>query len=119
MVKIDGFNFGFIVIDGKQYVNDVLILPDGNVLDRNPSMGRTGNHNISRNEIENLCKTEPEVVLLGCGTSWMVRLSESAEKYLQAINLNPIILNSSSVADKYNQLTSEGKRVAALIHVTC
>jgi hypothetical protein len=28
MAKINSFNFGFIMIDGKQYVCDVLILPD-------------------------------------------------------------------------------------------
>ena len=119
MAKIDSFNFGFIAIDGKQYVNDVLIFPDGSVKDRDPSMRRTGNHKISIEEIEYLCKTQPEIILLGCGTSWMVRLSESAEKYLQDINLNPIMLNSSAVVEKFNQLTEEGKRVAALIHVTC
>ena len=31
MAKIDSFNSGFIVIAGKQYLYDVLILPDGTV----------------------------------------------------------------------------------------
>jgi len=28
---MNSFNFGFIVVDGKQYVYDVLILPDGTI----------------------------------------------------------------------------------------
>ena len=36
MAKIDSFNFGFIVVDDKQYTHDVVILPDGTVKERNP-----------------------------------------------------------------------------------
>jgi hypothetical protein len=44
MAKIDNFNSGFIVIDGKLNVNDVLILPDGSVKEREPGKGRRGSH---------------------------------------------------------------------------
>ena len=35
MAKIDSFNFGFIVVDDKQYTHDIIILPDGTVKERN------------------------------------------------------------------------------------
>lgn len=119
MAKIDSFNFGFIVVDGKQYVCDVLILPDGVVTKREPSGRRLGSHTISRSEIENLYRAQPDVILVGCGTSWLARLSEDAEAYLQETNLNPVILPSSLAVKTFNQLVGEGKRVAALIHITC
>jgi hypothetical protein len=34
MAKINSFNFGFIVLDGKQYVCDALILPEGTVKEK-------------------------------------------------------------------------------------
>ena len=34
MTRIDSFNFGFIVVDEKQYTHDVIILPDGTVKER-------------------------------------------------------------------------------------
>lgn len=40
MAKIGSFNFGFIVVDDKQYAHDVIILPDGTVKERDP--GKAG-----------------------------------------------------------------------------
>ncbi len=34
MAKVNSFEFGSIVIDGKQYDYDVVVLPDGTVKER-------------------------------------------------------------------------------------
>lgn len=34
MAKVNNFNFGSIVIDGKQYAHDVVVLPDGTVKEK-------------------------------------------------------------------------------------
>ena len=52
MVKINSFNFGFIVVDGKQHVCDVLILPDGTVREREGSKARLGSHRIIWSDVE-------------------------------------------------------------------
>lgn len=119
MAKIDSFNSGFIVIDGKQYVADVLILPDGRVKEREPGKGRLGSHRITSSEIENLCQTQPEVILVGTGASGLARLSDDAEVYQQQARLNLVVLPSSEAVKKFNQLAGEGKRVAAIFHITC
>lgn len=118
MAKIDSFNFGFIVVDGKQYTYDVLILPDGTVKEREQGKARLGSHTITRNEIENIYKLRPDVILVGTGTSGLAKLSGSA-KVLEGAGLNLVVLPSSLAVAKFNQLTDDGKRVAALIHVTC
>ncbi len=56
MGKIDRFDFGSIVVDGKQYGCDVLILPDGIVRERRLGVGWFDSHTISKDEIENLIK---------------------------------------------------------------
>ncbi len=119
MAKIDAFNFGFIVVDGKQYVSDVLILSDGSVTDRDASRGRTGSHFVSKNEIERLLRMQPDALIIGCGTNWMVKLSEDATIFLEQSNYIPILLSSPLAVEKYNKLVAEQKRVAAIIHVTC
>lgn len=120
MAKINRFNFGFIVIDGKQYAYDVLILPDGTVKERQPGKGRLGSHAIIGSEIEHLYRAQPDVILIGTGTSGMARLSREAEKvYLKQPESNLMVVPSPQAVEKFNQLIDEGKRVAALIHITC
>ena len=119
MAKINSFNFGFIVVDGRQHVPDALILPDSTVRERQPGRGRLGSHSITGSEIENLYKTQPDVIVVGTGMSGLARLSEEAEAFLAQAGVNPVLLPSSQAVEKFNQLVGEGKRVAALIHITC
>jgi len=119
MTKITSFNFGFIVVDGKQYICDMVILPDGTVKEREPGRGRLGSHKITAEEIERLQIAEPDVVLIGSGTNGMAKLTEDAELRWQQPDSNLEVLLSPQAVEKFNQLISEGKRVAALFHITC
>ena len=50
MVRIDGFEFGLLIISGKKYWHDVLILPDGSVRRRTSFWGKAGGHIIRMDE---------------------------------------------------------------------
>jgi hypothetical protein len=119
MAKIDSFNFGFIVVDGKQYTHDIVILPDGTVKERDPGKGRLGSHSIARSEIENLTRVQPDVILIGTGVQGMARLAHDASYFLTQPELNLTLLPSPQIVKKYNQYTESGEKIAALIHVTC
>jgi len=119
MAKIDSFNFGFIVVDDKQYSQDVIILPDGTVKERTSGKGRLGSHSIARSEMETLAKSQPDVILIGTGVQGMARLARDAEFYLMEPDLNVTMMPSPQVVQKYNQHIEDGEKVAALIHVTC
>lgn len=119
MSKINSFNFGFIVVDDKQYSHDIIIFPDGSVKDRDPARGRLGSHTISKNEIESLIKDPADVVLIGTGVQGMARLAHDAEHYMMEPDLNITVLPSSQIVKKFNQHIEDGEKVAALIHVTC
>lgn len=119
MAKIVSFNFGFIVVDDKQYAHDIIILPDGTVKERDSSKGRLGSHSIARSEMETLTRAQPDVILIGTGVQGMARLARDAEHYLMKPDLNVTLLPSPQVVKKYNQYVEDGEKVAALIHVTC
>jgi len=119
MAKINSFNFGFIVVDGKQYICDVVILPDGMVKERQASKSRLGSHTISWRDVANIANEQPEVIIIGTGTSALAKLSEDVGINIRRANLNLLVLPSSQAVERFNQLTGEGKRVAALIHITC
>jgi hypothetical protein len=119
MAKIDSFDFGSIVVDGRRYVYDVLILPDGTVRERVASRARLRSHTITSHEIEGIGKLQPDIIVVGTGTSELASLSDNAYVYVKRSNLNLVLLPSPQAVEKFNQLIDEGKRVAALIHITC
>lgn len=118
--KIDSFNFGFIVVGGKQYNHDVDILPDGQVLEREPGKGRIGSHAITRSQLEPIVKCKPQVILVGTGTENMAKLSGDVQAWQQrGTDAKIVVMPSSKAVKEFNELAAQGKRVAALIHITC
>jgi len=119
MAKIDSFSFGSIVVDGKKYRKDLIFLPDGTVKQRKGGHWMFGDHNIKREEIEELFRAGAEVAIVGVGTSSKASVSDEAKKYTQEANLDLSVLPSRDAVEKWNQLLDQGKKVAALIHITC
>ncbi len=82
MAKIDSFNSGFIVIDGKQYVYDVVILPDGTVKARESDKKINGSYDIAAKEIANLHNFSADAALIiGIGASGNAKLEDAAMSY--------------------------------------
>ncbi len=119
MAKVNSFEFGSIVIDDKQYDYDVVVLPDGTVREREAAKAKFGEHAIKRSEIEELVKTNPEIMIVGTGTDGLASMSKDTQGYARKAKLNLVVLPSSEAIQKLNQLLDERKRVAALIHITC
>lgn len=119
MAKIDRYNFGLIVIDEKQYVHDVLILPDGTVKEREPRKAGLGSHKIVWGDVAKIVNEQPQVIVIGTGASGLAKLSVDAGINLRQANIKLVVLPSSQAVERFNQLTQEGKQVAALIHITC
>lgn len=119
MAKIDSFSFGSIVVDGKKYRKDLIFLPDDTVKQRKGGFLMFGSHDIKKQEIEELFQAGAEVALVGIGTSSKARVSDEGKNYAQEANLELSILPSHDVVEKWNQMLGQGKKVAALIHITC
>ena len=120
MPRIESFSFGSIVIGSKTYGRDILILPDGTIKRRRASTRfGIGSHVIKKGEINELVKANPEVVVVGTGTNAWAQLASDAELCVKEAKIELIALPSEKAAEKFNQLTDEGKKVAALIHITC
>ena len=119
MLKIDSFEFGSIVIDGRRYGHDVLILPGGIIKRRKGGFWKFGSHVVKKVEIDELLAANPEIVVLGTGTNARVRLASDAELALKELGIDYMVLPSLEASERVNDLLDSGKRVAALIHVTC
>ncbi len=119
MAKVDELSFGSLVIDGKKYSQDVLIFTDATVKKRKGGFLMFGSHNIKIGELEELAQGEPETIIIGTGTNAKASLATEAESWVKEKNLSLIVQPSYEAAASLNELTEQGKKVAALIHITC
>jgi len=119
MAEIDKLSFGSVVIDGKKYSRDVLIFADGTVKKRKGGFLMFGSHNIKKEEIEELARGEPEIIIIGTGTQGKARLASEVEDWAKGENLSLVVQPSYEATAKLNEYTEQKKKVAALIHITC
>ena len=119
MVKIENFSFGSIVIEGKKYRRDVLILADGTTKKRKGGFLMFGSHKIKKDEIEELMQGQPETIIIGTGTDSVADIAPNVESWAEGKNLNLLVQPSYNAVAKLNELTEQKKQVAALIHITC
>ena len=80
-----------------------------------PSL-REKSHYLAYEEIEDLLKEKPEVIIIGIGYSNAVRVDE---RILEIEDPRIEVLNTAKAIARFNELKSKGIRVAAIIHSTC
>ncbi len=111
---IDSYDFGKIVIDGKEYKEDVIIWP--NNIDC--PWWRAEGHNLTLEDISEVIKAKPEVLIVGTGYSGIMKVSKEVKKSIEAQGIKVIIEHSKKACQIYNKL-SVTKKVIACLHLTC
>jgi len=119
LVKVDNLSFGAITIGGRKYRRDLLLFPDGTLKRRKGGFWIFGSHNIKREEVEELTSAGAEEIVVGTGTNGRARLSDEAKSYVEQAKLQINTLPSHDAIPEFNRLVDAGKKVAALIHITC
>ncbi|MBL7176687.1 MAG: hypothetical protein ISS66_12755 [Desulfobacteraceae bacterium] len=112
---IDTFSFGSIVIDGKKYMSDLVIFPNGNVVD---SWRRKSGHRLSGDDIRTLIESEPDVIIAGTGVNGLVIPDKELEKILSQTGIDFIYAPNQKAIELYNDLITK-KSVGACFHLTC
>lgn len=114
-VKIDAFSFGRMVINGREYLSDLLIHPDGRITD---DWRRKSGHRLTADDILDLVQSSPDVIIAGTGVSGEVRPEEDLAAVLSRRRIEFIAAPNREAVDRYNALSSM-KRVGACFHLTC
>jgi len=114
MNTIDSYQFGEIVINGKNYSSDVIIFPDKVI---NNWWRKTG-HELCLEDIAEVLKENPEVLVVGTGVSGLMKVLPEVKQIAQAQGIKLIVETTDKACNTYNQLSHSQKLVAAL-HLTC
>lgn len=114
-MHIDSFQFGKIVIDGITYNSDCLIIA-GSVLD---NWWRKQGHLLIPEDLEPIITARPAILVVGCGASGMMKISEDTILLLLEHSIELFKANTSNAVEKFNELSGKGKNIAAALHLTC
>ena len=113
---IELYQFGLVVIDGRQYTSDVLIYPDGRI---DPSWWRKEGHRLALEDIQPLIDQAPEVMLAGTGASGLMRIDAELRDFLAGSGIEFIAAPTKQAVSLYNERLLRKQKVAACLHLTC
>ncbi|MGB9978657.1 Mth938-like domain-containing protein [Methanobacterium sp.] len=114
--------FGMVKFSGKEYSHDIVIHTDENIEKRNKNLSRrkyNTSHILSAEEITDLLDEDPEILIVGRGQSSMLKIGKDAAELLYDKNIKLVDPPTPKAIEEYNKLKNQGKKIAAVIHITC
>jgi hypothetical protein len=114
MPRIDDYQFGRIVIDGRTYTSDVIIYPDR----VDASWWRQTGHRLVPEDLPDVLNDPPEVLVVGEGKPGLMSVPSAARRRFEDAGMEVIIEPTTQAWQTYNRLRLEKRTVAAL-HLTC
>ncbi|MFQ5621477.1 MAG: Mth938-like domain-containing protein [Candidatus Nanoarchaeia archaeon] len=109
---IESYDFGHIVIDGKEYTSDV-ILDKGSVSE----WWRKTSHNVEPADIEQVATKKPELIIFGNGFSGNMAVPDETVKWLEEKGIKIVVQITKDAVATYNSSKVENK--IGCFHLTC
>ena len=129
VIEINKTGFGYIIINNTKYEHDVIINPNGNVMKRKKELSsryrRLFNHTpLSKEELEYYLNNTDRIdyIIIGTGQYGLMPIRDDAKQLIEELvkkGVKVIIDKTPNVVSRANALYSEGKKVLAILHVTC
>jgi len=112
---IDSYDFGKIVIDGKQYTSDLIIFPSRIM----SGWWRKEGHRLHIDDLSEVVKEKAEVLIIGTGYSGLMKVPTETKEFVEKEGPELIIQPTKEACKTYNSLIKSGKKVIAALHLTC
>lgn len=109
---IEGYDFGKIVIDGKQYSDDVILLGK----EVKPGWWRKRGHSVNKNDLEKVIEYDPDILIIGKGHSGRMSVPRGLSSKL---NFEVESYPTRKASKVYNEMLKEDKKIAGAFHLTC
>ncbi len=113
-MHIDAYEFGRIVVDGRTFTQDIILLPDG-VQD---SWWRREGHRLQLVDIDTVLAAKPEVLIVGQGQPGRMVVDPEVSQTLKQMGIQLLELPTAQACRSFNELAGK-RRVAAALHLTC
>lgn len=112
---INSCGFGNIVVDGHKYNSDLIIYPDGRILD---GWRRISGHRLVLDDITELLDTRPGTIIAGTGVFGRMKIEKDLEEWLAQNKIRLIAESNKNAVARFNELQGSGA-IGACFHLTC
>lgn len=109
------YEFGLIVIDGKEYRADVIVLPSG----VQSGWWRREGHSLVPEDLGAVVGAAPEILVVGTGAYGVMTVPALTKSFLENKNIKMEAYPTRRAVARYNELAAAGVKVAAALHLTC
>jgi hypothetical protein len=113
MTRIEGYEFGRVVVDGSEETRDVIVLPKRVV--RN--WWRRAGHELVLEDLLEVIEELPERLVVGTGAYGRLCPDGDALRKLEERGVTVEALPTGEAVRRYGEL--DPKRTAAALHLTC
>jgi hypothetical protein len=111
---IEECSFGRIVVDGRAYDRDLLILPGG----VRPDWWRSQGHSLCLGDLAEVLADPPEVLVIGQGQQGLMSVPPEVLEGLAQSGIEAVAAPTAEAVREYNRLSAK-RRAAAALHLTC
>ena len=115
-MHIDSYSFGNIRINGRDYARDVILLGNDVI---GPWWREAGGHIYAVQDFAELLAAAPDVVVLGTGYFGRVTVLDETLVAFADVGTEVVVERTRAAVEAFNRIVSEGREVAAALHLTC
>ena len=114
-MNIDAYDFGTIRIRGTTYTSDVIISPK----DVQDSWWRREGHSLHIDDLEDVIKANPEVLVIGTGYYGRMKVPPDTRSFLESKGIEVYAAKTPEAVKQFNELQRRIGKVVAALHLTC
>jgi hypothetical protein len=108
---IDSYDFGRVVIDGKEYTDDVIIFPDH----VQGSWWREEGHLLQVKDLDDVFSLKPAKLIIGTGYSGMMEVGSDVREKAKSLGIELVEAPSKEACSLFNK----EKEAVLAMHLTC
>jgi hypothetical protein len=113
MVRIEGYEFGRVLVDGEEHRRDVIVMPNRVVA----GWWRRNGHALVLEDLDEVVEELPERLLIGTGAYAQLKPDAGA---LEALRLRGIEVDAVPTGEAVRLFAQlDPNRTAAALHLTC
>jgi hypothetical protein len=112
--KIEDYRFGQMIVDGRTYTRDLVLLPDRVMA----NWWRKEGHRLAVADMQAVIDAAPEIAVIGTGAYGLMKVPQETHRALMAAGIDLRVARTGDAWGVYNNLR-ERHATAGAFHLTC